>query len=157
MIADAGQFIESWLGWGRPQSVKAQLDGKVGGDSIEVLIFPRVPGLIDNTQSRTITKAWLSIKDKETDSDATENAAWSPTAGARQSVTTTEADGRGWIYNASEASPILRFDVTAVNSALLTARKLYYFDVQVLMSDGSIYTVERGTFTFVKGITAAVS
>lgn len=156
MIGDDHEFIEAWLGWGKKPNVASYLDGLVSGDTVEVLCWPKIPQLNAGT-SRTITKAWLTVKDKEADSDATENAAWSPTAGARQSISTTEVAGRGVILSASETTPELRFDVTAANTALLTPRKLYYFDVQVLMSDGALYSVEHGHFTLAKGVTAATS
>lgn len=155
-LRDDREFLEAWLLMGKESSAKAQLDGRVAGDTIEIVIFPEIPRLVSGV-TRTISKAWLSIKDKQTDSDTTENAAWSPTAGARQSITTTETAGRGWIYNSNELTPELRFYITAANSALLTALQTYFFDVQVLMSDGALYTVERGQFAFKKGITAASS
>lgn len=150
------EFINSWLRYGRELSAQQQLDGQIAGDTIELVIYPLIPELRSGEQ-RTITKAWFSVKDKESDSDATENAAWSPTAGARQSITTTDTAGRGVIFNNSEGSPELRFYLTGTNTGLLTARLTYSFDVQILMSDGALYTVERGTFTFAKGITVASS
>ena len=152
---DDEKFIETWLRWGKPGTVREQLDGKVAGDSIEVLVWPVIPRL-ESGASRTITKAWLSVKAKETASDATENDPWGA-AGARQTITTTEVSGRGQILDDSDTGARLRFDITPANSGGLTTRKLYYFDVQVLMSDDSIYTVERGMFTFKKGITNATS
>ena len=156
MIGDDYEFMEAWLGWGRKPNVASYLDGLVAGDTVEILCWPEIPPL-NAGSTRTISKAWLSVKDKQSDADPTENAAWSPTAGARQSISTTEVAGRGVILSASETTPELRFDVTAANTALMTARKTYYFDVQVLMSDGALYTVERGTFTLAKGVTAATS
>src|SRR5262249_55550767 len=120
-------------------SVAGQLGGLVAGDSREILVYPIVP-VLRSGAARTVSKAWLTVKAKETDADATENAAWSATLGARQSITTTEVAGRGQILSAT--APELRFDLTAANTALLNAHQIYYFDVQILMSDNSIYTVE---------------
>jgi hypothetical protein len=149
-------FIEVWQRWGKRDTVAAQLKGAVAGDTLELVCWPTIPTLASGA-TRTITKAWLSIKAKETDADATENAAWSATAGARQTITTSEVAGRGVIYNNTQSSAELRFYVTASDSVQLLARRVYYFDVQVLMSDGAIYTIETGTFSFEKGITIATS
>ena len=154
MLHTDEQFVAAWESWGRERSVARQMKDLVAGDSCEVLCWPDIPRLWSGT-ARTITKAWLSLKAKPTDSDATENDTWSPTAGARQAITTTNVAGRGQIQNASEGTPELRFDVTATNTAAMEVNRLYYFDVQVLMSDGSLYTVERGTCEFRKGVTQA--
>ena len=150
------EFLSNWLRMGREMTAQAQLNGRVAGDTVELVLFPEIPRLASGT-TRTISKAWLSVKDKQTDSDATENAAWSATAGARQSITTTETAGRGWIYNSNELTPELRFYITAANSLILNANQIYFFDIQISMSDGALYTVERGQFLFKKGITAASS
>lgn len=150
------QFLEAWEYWGQERSVTRQLQGLVVGDAREVMVRPEVQALNAGT-ARTITKAWFSIKLKPADADATENATWSATTGARQSISSTNVAGRGQILSASEGSAELRFDLTSANTLILEAQRLYYFDVQVLMSDGSLYTVERGYFQLEQGITAAIS
>jgi hypothetical protein len=149
-------FTEVWLRWGKRDTVAAQLKSAVAGDTLELVCWPTIPPLASGA-TRTIIKAWLSIKAKQADADATENAAWSATAGARQTIAPVEVAGRGVIYNNTQSSAELRFYVTASNSAQLTPRRVYYFDVQVIMSDGALYTVEQGTFSFEKGITVAAS
>lgn len=128
-----------------------QLDGLIPGDTRELLVYPVVPVLRAGV-SRAVTVAWFSIKDDETDADATENAVWTA-VGARQKITTTNNPGIGQILQA--VTPELRFDLTAANTVFLTARRTYYFDVQVKMEDGAIYTVEAGAFTTGQQITIA--
>lgn len=130
-----------------------QLAGLVAGDTRELIIYPIVPNLRSGA-SRTVTLAYLTFKDKETDTDPTVNAAFN-SDGGRLSITTTNVAGRGQILDAS--TPELRFDLTAVNTALLTARRVYFFDCQIVMSDVAIYTVERGCVELGKGITLAAS
>lgn len=140
---DDTEFFNHWLRWGRGP-VREQFQDFIPGDTKEVNVFPEIPALRDGV-SRTITKAWLTIKSPEAANDPTENAAWA-SAGGMQSITTTLVAGRGVILNASEGSPELRFDITAANSALLAAHKIYHCSIQVRMDDGSIYEVERFTF-----------
>lgn len=134
-------------------SIAQQLAGLVAGDTRELLIFPMVPALRSGL-TRTVTTAYFTLKDKETDSDPTVNAAFSADGG-RLSITTTDVAGRGQLISAS--TPELRFDLTAANTLLLTVRRRYVFDCQMVMSDGALYTIERGTVELQKGITLATS
>lgn len=134
-------------------SLAAQLHGLVAGDSRELLVFPIVPQLRSGA-TRTVSKAYFTLKDKDADSDPTENAAFSADGG-RLGVTTSDVTGVGQIISAS--TPEIRFDLTAANTALLTARRAYFFDCQIVMSDGAIYTVEQGIAELQKQITVATS
>ena len=137
----------------RGVSVASQLEALRGGDTVELLSYPVVPFLRSGL-FRTVSKAWLKISVKQATADATANAVWTSTGGL-QSITTTNNAGIGQILNS--ATPELRFDVTAVNSTFLTLDSVYFFEVQVLMSDGSIYTVETGSFTVKRGLITATS
>lgn len=148
------QFIDAFVLWGK-EALRGQLAGFVVGNTLELVLVPVIPPLRSGV-SRTITKAWLGIKSPETASDATVNAAFTATGGLL-SITTTETAGRGWIVQAGEYSPELRFYVTAANAALLTSHKSYSFAVQVLMSDGALYEVESGRFDTTQQIVTATS
>ena len=127
-------------------SVREQLAGLVAGDTRELLVYPVVPALRSGT-NRAVTKAWFTVKAKETDTDGA--------ALFQLAITTTNNPGVGQIVSAT--LPELRFDLTAANTALLAPHKDYYFDVQMKMDDGAIYTVERGTLTAAQGITTTTS
>jgi len=130
-----------------------QLAGLVAGDTREILVYPIVP-VLRSGASRTVSKAWLAIKASQTASDPTANAAWTA-VGGMLSITTSNVAGIGQILNAQ--APELRFDITAANTVPLTARRIYYFDCQMKMSDGALYTVERGGFELGQQITIATS
>jgi hypothetical protein len=154
MLTDDGQFIEAWQYWGKG-SVADQLAGLVPGNTVELTLIPVIPELRSGA-SRTISKAWFGIKSPETASDATANAAWTSASGLI-SITTTDTAGRGWIANESEGSPELRFYLTAANTVQLTAHKTYHWAIQVLMSDGALYEVDRGQIDTGKQVIAATS
>ena len=154
MLIDDGQFIEAWQRWGKASAAE-QLRGFLPGNTLEIVIVPTIPPLLAGT-SRSISKAWFGVKSPETASDPTVNAAWTSASGL-QSITTTETSGRGWIVSSSESSPELRFDLTAANTVQLSAHKTYHYSIQVLMSDGAIYEVDRGQFDTGKQLITATS
>lgn len=140
-VGFTGRSIEDQLAWLRK------------GDTIEILSYPVIPVLRAGT-SRQVAKAWLKISEKLTTADPTENAAWTSTGGM-QSITTANSAGIGQILNAF--TPELRFDLTRTNTNFLTGNQTYYFECQVLMDDGSIYTVEAGHFTMKPALITDVS
>jgi hypothetical protein len=148
------KFLDAWLRWGKGP-VHDQLQGLLCGDTKEVNVLPEIPAL-RNGVTRTITKAWLTIKGVETAADPTENAAFTA-AGGMLSITTTEVAGRGEIINSAEGSPELQFDLTAANTALLTPHKTYHCAIQVKMSDGALYETERFTFDTRQQVTIATT
>lgn len=137
----------------RGEPVQSQLDRLVKGDTLEVISYPIIPVLRAGT-SRLVTKGWLTVKVKEATADATANAAWTSNGGL-QSITTTNNPGIGQILNA--ATPELRFDLTRSNTVNLGGNQSYFFAVQVLMDDGSIYEIENGVFHVEPAIITATS
>jgi hypothetical protein len=98
----------------------------------------------------TVSKAWLTIKTLATDLDAAATLQLSITstlssAGQITDVGTTSGDGA------------LRFTLTPAQTLLLTPEQEYVFDVQVLLSDGGIYTPVKGTIEGLQQITIATS
>lgn len=53
----------------------------------------------------------------------------------------------------SSGTGIIRFDFSAANTNAATAGTLYYFDIQVTMSDSSILTLENGQTHFDAAVT----
>ena len=135
------------------KSISSQLALLVRGDAAEILVYPKVPWLRSGS-SRTVVGARLTFKDKISDTDPTANAAFSADGG-QLSITSTNSVGIGQVLNV--VSPELRFDLTAVNTALLTALRTYYFDCQITMNDGALYTVESGLAEFGQAVTLATS
>lgn len=152
MMMDDTEFIADWLRWGQA-SLGQQLLGLVAGDTRELVFSPEIPGLVAGT-TRTVTKAWLTVKASETAVDPTENAAWTA-SGGMLSISSTNVVGRGQILSGS--SPEMRFDLTAANTAALSPHQDYHADVQVKMSDGALYTTDRVIFRVTQGITQATS
>lgn len=144
------EWDEEWdasLGiYGSRVNVAKQLEGIVVGEDREILAYPVIP-LLRSGASRTVTKAWLTVKKKETDADGA--------AVFQLEITTADSPGVGQVINASSAE--LRFDVTDANSALLEAHRVYHFDVKMLLSDSRIYVVERGYFKAGSRITVDAS
>jgi len=154
MLFDDSEWLSAWLRWGRGP-VRDQMQGFVVGDTKELNVFPEIPFLRSGV-TRVITKAWLTIKSPEAANDPAENAAWG-SSGGMQTITATLVAGRGVILNPAEASPELRFDITAANSALLSPHKIYHCSIQVKMDDGALYEVERFTFETERQITTATT
>lgn len=152
MLREDAPFLQAWLNWG---SAGEQLSPLLVGDSLQVLLAVVTPA-IRNDPGRTITTAWLTVKAKEDGAEPTANAAWTETGGQLK-ITATNNGGIGQIEQTSAGSGQLRFDLTSANTVVLQTRQTYYFDVQVKLSDNSLYTVERGTFDTLRGITTVTS
>lgn len=117
------------------------ISGFVGGDhlSIQRTVDRDGGGEADLAIASgvTITRAWLTVKNKVTDIDGD--------AIFQKEITTSLQPDIGQIENdgTADADPILRFDLTPVNTAAIGTRAKHY-DVQVLMSNLKLYTPERG-------------
>lgn len=98
---------------------------------------------------QTVDKAWLTVKAAAADADP---------GIFQKAITTTDVPGTGRITDAgSSGTATLRFDLTAANTALLTAGTEYFYDVQVKTSGGKIYTVESGKMIARRSVTAATT
>lgn len=89
---------------------------------------------------RTIQRAWLTIKANLTDSDAS--------AIFQKEITTTHTAGQGQIADDPVASlnrtTELRFEITSSDTMAMTADQVYYYDIQIRLDSGDIYTIESG-------------
>lgn len=95
----------------------------------------------------TITKAWLTLKESESqdDDDALALKEITGTLGAAGHI--TDADTTG-------GSIAMFFDLSRTETA--DAKSMpYVYDVQVKASDGAIHTLEKGTIRFIRGVTDA--
>lgn len=118
--------------------------GLIAGDSFEItLSVPLIPS------GRTVTKAWLTIKEVATD----------PDPGVIQLVIDSDlsADGQITADGSTESLAGLLFLFTPVNTALLTPGVIYPFDIQLQYDDLTIWTLGKGTISAGQGVTEAVS
>jgi hypothetical protein len=105
------------------------------------------------TTSDPLVKAWLTIKVNRTDADP---------GVVQKIITTTSVPGTGHIaqdgsINNGDGTASLRFELTAVNTALLGALVRYHFDIQVKTAAGKISTPDMGRLQLTPGVTDATS
>ena len=115
--------------------------GFVRGDEFSIVRkVPRVP------ITTTITAAYLTFKSTISDLDAA--------ATVQKSITVSNVDGTGQIENNGSAGVgTIRFDMNEADTLLFTANAKYFFDVQVKLSSGDIFTLEKGDTTFDEQVT----
>lgn len=66
----------------------------------------------------------------------------------QKSITTSNVAGTGQVEDAgSSGVGRIRFDLNDDDTLLMTADTEYFFDIQVTLSDASIYTLETGVTT----------
>lgn len=96
-----------------------------------------------------ITKAWLTVKKKEKDPDA---SALFPSK-----VITASATSAGQITDADTTGGDLAmfFDLSKTDTGAAKPDLEYVYDVQVKRSSGEIHTLEKGTIIFIRGVTDA--
>lgn len=101
----------------------------------------------------TITKAWLTVKRSERDTDA--NALFP------SKVITTSLNSSGQITDADTTggSIAMFFDLAKTDTGAVNVLPNipYIYDVQVKVSDGAIHTLEKGTIAFIRGVTDAAT
>ena len=108
-----------------------EITGFVVGDDLEI--------------RRTVTEllapievAWLTVKHHpgQPDEDAR----------LQKRITTTNAPGTGYITDTGgpDIDGDLRFDLTQADTANLGSRK-YVHDIQIRLTSGMVYTIEKGT------------
>jgi hypothetical protein len=107
----------------------------VAGDTVEVTrTITGIPA------GQTIAKAWLMVKVKETDPDAS--------AIISKTITTTDAPGTGHITDTgADGTGAVRFDLTHDDTELLVRKRGYMFAIKIRTSTGNLYTPFKGTVT----------
>lgn len=111
-----------------------------------------VTGIPQAPSANKVTKSWLTVKANATDLDnvAKYQLIITPTLSAAGQVT---ADG----VTTGAGVATLIFTPTEANTNTLTPETQYYYDVQVLLNDGTERTVESGTLVMHQRTTIAVS
>lgn len=103
----------------------------------------------DVPTTNVLNKAWLTVKDNYTRTDA--NATF-------QLSITTAATSAGQITDAgTSGTGNLQFLLTPSQTLLLTPKKQYVFDVKVKLVDGSLYPAETGVIITLNRVTQSSS
>jgi len=115
-------------------------EGFVRGDAFARVFF------VNRLRGLTVSEAWLTVKAATSDADGA--------ATFQKIITTSNVAGTGQIENAgSTGTAKLRFDITTANSEALTAGTVYYYDVQVKLSNNDIVTLVKGFATAEEQVT----
>ena len=102
------------------------------------------------TSGATISKAYWTVKASATDTDA--NAKF------QVSVTSTSTAAGQIIDGTTNGGSVeLAFIATHTQTLTLTPGQEYVYDVQVIDSNGQLYTLEIGTLCPQQGVTAATT
>jgi hypothetical protein len=125
-------------------NLNGEIKGFICGDDIDVFL-----DITDLPIGQTLVEAYLTVKAKTSDSDP----------GIFQKIITTiSAPGSGHIEDdgALDGTARLRFELTAVNTTLLTPGTPYRYDIQVCTSAGKTYTPEVGIIRGDAGVTSTI-
>lgn len=104
----------------------------IGGDKQVKVKITGVP------LNNLLVKGWLTVKSKVTDADPgifQKIITSSPVGGQGQITDDGNTDGAGEFV----------FELTAVNTALLSEGVSYEYDIKAKQADGKVFPVERGT------------
>lgn len=128
-------------------TLDGRIDGFVAGDAMQV---KRTIGAIPDT--RTLTKAWFTVKESEDDDDAE--------ALFQKEITPTDAPGTGQITDTGTGSEPdrtakVRYDLAKADTLLLDPRREYAYDVRALLDTGDPHTGEKGVMVATAGVTDA--
>ncbi len=127
-------------------TLDGRIDNLVAGDDLE--ITRTITGVPAGT---SLSDAWFTVKEHEADSDAA--------AIFQKAINTVDSPGTGHITDdgASDTVGAVRFDITDVDSALLTPGRDYAFDIQVKTAAGAVYTPLKGKIKAVQGVTTTIT
>lgn len=115
------------------------LKGKVAGDGLRLKVtVPKIPA------GQTVVKAWMSIKNKATDSDV---------AAIVLKVLTS-----GFVHTGTDpVTCTFTIDYTAAETGLCKPKVTYDYDIKVLTSAGIPDTPIIGQIVFQQGSTRAIA
>lgn len=117
--------------------------------------YKQIPWEATIPTNSQVTKAWLTIKENQTDLDAS--------ATVQKIITTVLDTDEGHVSDSGAADGIAAgfFNILETESAVMTPDTPYYYDIQLLllMTDATtrIATVEKGTVQTIQGLTDAVT
>lgn len=121
-------------------NLKNLIDEIVAGDDIALtMTITSVP------PGDTLAKAWMTVKAVPTDADpgVFQKVILPGFVSGQGQITDTGASGTG----------IVRFDLTAANTLLLTPGVIFYYDVKMLTAGGKVGTPESGAIIAKQRIT----
>ena len=100
-----------------------------------------------------LVKAWLTIKTSPSVADP---------GSLQKIITTTPVAGTGHIVQDGsqgngDGTASLRFELTRTETATLGSSIKYHYDIQCKTQGAKIYTPEKGTIVFLRGVTDATS
>lgn len=115
------------------------------GDDMEI-----TRNLTSLTSGQTVDKAWFTVKASKDDSDVDAKL---------QLVISTASTAAGQITDdgTGDTDATIKFTPTPSDFSEIVPETLYYFDIQVLLSDGIIKTLESGTIKWLEEVTKATS
>lgn len=115
------------------------ITGFVVGDDLE--IRRTVTDLV-----APIEVAWLTVKHHPAQRDEE--------ARLQKRITTADVPGSGQVVEAggSDTDGDLRFDLTQADTALLGTKRFIH-DIQIRLTTGKVYTIEKGTIQLVADVT----
>jgi hypothetical protein len=96
-----------------------------------------------------VSEAWWTLKEKTSDPDA---------VAAMQIHITTSGTSTGAVINNTDGTVLLKFTPTPNETTFSSDPGIakYYYDIQVLLADGEIYTLEIGKLFLMDTITKAL-
>lgn len=124
-----------------PTRGKLVSEGVIRGDKYTISRAVRLqPGV-------ELQEAWLTVKaDPSTEADAA--------AAFQKDITSANTANVGWIEDiGTDGYALMHFDMTDTDSLALTADVLYFYDIQILTTDGDIETIEIGSFIPIEQVT----
>lgn len=122
----------------------AVISGFVTGDDLDV-----IRSITSIPQGQTVTTAWMTVKENPAAPDVD--------AIFQKEITVVSSPGDGQITDSgSSGTAIIRFEITRVETGLLSPGTLYYYDIQIKTSASKYYTPEKGMIQSTSQITLAV-
>ncbi len=98
----------------------------------------------------TVTLGWLTLKKKEKDPD-------SAALIQKPILSTTSSHGRITDFYSASGQIAMYFNVLRADIVSAKPGVEYVYDIQVKTSSGAIHTLEKGTISFIRGVTEASS
>lgn len=121
------------------------ISGFVRGDDLDI-----VRSITNIPSGQVVSKMWLTIKNRFTDTDAQ--------AVIQKIITSAQTTGQGVISNiGASGTAAALFTLTHDDTILLRADREYFYDVQLLTDADKIYTPENGVIVALPSVTSATN
>lgn len=120
--------------------LKSVIEGIIAGDDCDVIRE------IENVPlGTTLIEAWLTVRENH----------WSAATVLTKNITTAVSVNGRIEDTGGDTIGVLRFRLSKAETVLLHEHFEYDYDIQVKVSDGSIYTPESGKFTAYHSVTSS--